>query len=996
MHHPNDSNSIHNPQIKDIIQINEDELLIGTIKGLSIYNYNTNKFRKIKIDSTLSNYNLKNFIKAIVPYKNSEYIIGTKDGLMYYDAKSKKLSPIKYGSRNLLSNWQINSLFIDRRGNLWAGAQQKKGESILQKLFKCNLNRLSVLEYSQRFDGGSNQFYGISEDYLGNIWASTDSGLISINPLNNKQTFYKAPNNFYSNIAHFHTKDNIILQSFWSFGVTAFDIDKKEFKVIAHDPENPKSLLSNKNWALFKDENDIIWIGSDVGLQKITNRKPNVEVIKRNYTSPNKTFLSNIVSNVNVSRLKSNTIFVGIDGEGFSIYNKASKESENFGPNATTKNNERFVNHFLELENGDVFVSGQTHFQKLVYNSATGKYNIKTFFKRQENYVTHSLLNPLNKNEVIILGNGQLIFFNIEKETFEFIKEPNGIKTLFESSITKGEEIYFTTANNLLKYNLLTKTFETFSIPNSGRISSATATKENELILTSQYLGLIKFNTLTKKFETLYGLNNNFFTETKFGVRYKSCIWVGTNNGLLKYNFQTGEHSQITANDGLPSEIINSIDIVDGYFYIGTQEGLVIFNPDYQGSHFNLPKVDVTNIEGLSSNFEIRNIKNGQEIELKQNQNSFRINFTLLDFNLPEKNSYKFRFTPLLEDWASPIGEHFVIYNALDAGTYKFELMGANADQSWCAEPFVITIKIVPPFYKARWFFYLVIILGALFILIFTIIRSRAIKRNTIKLEKIIKDRTQEIEGQRATLMDSINYAQRLQRAIFVGQEILKDVLKESFIYYRPKDKISGDFFWIGKHKDMLIVFSGDCTGHGVPGALLSIVGTSLLNKIIYEENVFMPGEILTRLNYLFFHQLQLKEDNLRDGMDGSVLVVNLVNNNVFFAGAKNDAYVLQNNTITTIKADRFSIGENDTNDFKTIKLDYEPNRYFYLTSDGIKDQFGSNDNKRFTVKRFRDLLLSVYQMPFNEQPKEISKTIKTWRGSVEQTDDIIMIGFKF
>lgn len=548
----------------------------------------------------------------------------------------------------------------------------------------------------------------------------------------------------------------------------------------------------------------------------------------------------------------------------------------------------------------------------------------------------------------------------------------------------------------LLRFNLETKKFEIIQIPNSGRISSATECRDNEFILTTQFLGLVKYYPKTKKYEPIYNLNNGFFTETKFGKRYKSCIWVGTNNGLLKYNYQTTEFTQITANDGLPSEIINSFDILDGYFYIGTQEGLVIFNPDYQASHFNLPKVEITSIEGLSSDFTLRNIKNGQEIELKQNQNSFKINFTLLDFNLPEKNSYKFRFTPLEDDWVSPLGEHFVIYNALDAGTYKFELMGANADQSWCAEPFVVTIKIVPPFYKAKWFFYLISILIALFIIMFTIVRNRNIKRNTVKLEKIIKDRTHEIQEQRAALMDSINYAQRLQRAIFVGQDILKQELKDSFIYYRPKDKISGDFFWVGKNRDMLIVFAGDCTGHGVPGALLSIVGTSLLNKIIYEENLFMPGEILSRLNYLFYNQLQLKEENIRDGMDGSVLVLNLVNKNVFFASAKNDAYVLSNNTITTLKADRFSIGENDSNIFKTTKLDYEPNRYFYLTSDGIKDQFGGSDSKRFTVKRFRDLLLSISPLSFNEQPKEVSKTIKTWRGTIEQTDDIILIGFKF
>src|SRR5439155_14694441 len=131
--------------------------------------------------------------------------------------------------------------------------------------------------------------------------------------------------------------------------------------------------------------------------------------------------------------------------------------------------------------------------------------------------------------------------------------------------------------------------------------------------------------------------------------------------------------------------------------------------------------------------------------------------------------------------------------------------------------------------------------------------------------------------------LDSISYAERIQKAIFVGENVLSSSLSESFIFYKPKDKVSGDFYWIGKYKDLLIVFAGDCTGHGVPGAMLSIVGTSLLNKIVHEENIYLPGEILTRLNYLFYNQLNLKSDNIRDGMDASVITVNLANNLAYF-----------------------------------------------------------------------------------------------------------------
>ncbi|MGZ3900260.1 MAG: SpoIIE family protein phosphatase, partial [Bacteroidia bacterium] len=861
------------------------------------------------------------------------------------------------------------------------------------RVFKCNLGKRIAQEITV-YKGGSSGHVGISEDYLGNIWIAVDDGLVNLNPATLAQTYYKAPQNFYSNISYTHTKDNMIWQCFWSFGLTAFDIDKKEFKIYKNDPDNEKSLMSNKCWALFKDENDILWIGSDIGLQKLTSSRPNMEIIKKNYQNPNTTFLANRVSAVLPSQMHNNLSFVGIDGEGFAVYNRLTKTAINFGPNAVNKNDERFVNQFYEDSNGDVYIAGQNHFHKI---SFTGEIPwVKSFFKLQEHYAANIIEDPANPNLLWIGGIGELYSFNKQTQQFEFVKEPGGITGLLNSSFNYKGELYFTQSNGLLRFNTETKKTEIIKIPGAGNISQALVLNDGSVLLSSQYSGLIEFNPATHTHEIIYRQTDQLFPEINGLVFYRDFVWMATGHGLIRWNPFTNEYSEITTDDGLPSEAVHQINVLEGYFYIATQNGLVIFNPDFQVSHFNIPKIEVTSLKGSGNSFIKENIVNNSEIILEEKQNSFQVNFTLFDFNMPEKNSYKFKMIPLDNDWRNVGNRHSVYFNDLLPGTYVFELMGANADNTWCAEPFKVTIKIVPPFYKARWFFYLVIFLTVFFSILFVILRFRSNKRKQKRLEEIISQRTAEIQEKRAELMDSITYAERIQKAIFVGEEILPDHVSGSFILYKPKDKVSGDFYWIGKHKDLLIIFAGDCTGHGVPGAMLSIVGTSLLNKIIYEENTYLPGEILTRLNYLFFNQLSLKEANLRDGMDASLITINLLDKTAYFAGAKNDGCYIQNSELFELKAQRNSIGENETTKFDTQRIPYEQGRNFYLFSDGVKDQFGGPKQKKLSSKRFKQILMKASSLPLNEQQQFILELVNSWKAGLPQTDDIMVIGLSF
>lgn len=996
-HIPGDSGSLHWPTALCFSSFDKNDFLIGTSNGLSRYYYSTNKFSEIPVDSASVSTENKIIIKAITTSPEGNKILATKNGLLQYNAIQNRVEGIKHGKKTLLADWDVMSVYTDRKGNIWAGCRKtKNGGGFEDAVFKCNINKHSVIRYDITNTGGSANISGISEDYLGNIWASVDDGLISINTSSNKQLFYRAPNNYFSSVTFHLTKDNTIWQCYWSFGITSFDIDKKQYKTYSHDPANSNSLMSNKVWAIFKDDNDILWLGSDIGLQKITNRKPDLQVIKKNYDDQKNSFQNNLVKISSVSKLNNHLIYTAIDGEGFAIFNQKTKKSINVGPNAELKNSERFVTQFYEYSATDLYVMGQYNFQKLTINEEGIVKSVKTYFTDQTYNFQSCIANPINPNQLILISSKKIFLFDVHTEKTTELNNPDLKNVIFNRGYVIDQKVIITGINSFLEINPQNQKIKKIEIPKSGAIYDVIKFQDSSYLLLTQHLGLVNHNFYSNSNETVLTPNLEFFPKGNNILKYKTSYWISSSIGLIKWNYLTNELRIFDTEDGLPTNVIFHISEKDGYLYLGTQQGLVIFNPDFQTSHFTVPKVDVTCLNVLNDNSKFLNPESGSEIILTENQNSIKIDFTLLDFNLPEKNKFKFKFSPINDEWIEPVSGNTIIYNSLNPGTYKFELIGANSDQSWSAEPYFLTIKIVPPFYKAKWFIYLTISLFLFSLFLIGYLRNRALKNNKLLLEKIIKERTAEIQEQRIELLDSINYAKRLQRAIFVGQETLSAELANSFIYYKPKDKISGDFFWIGKLKEHLVVFAGDCTGHGVPGAMLSIIGTSLLNKIVYEELVLDPGEILTRLNYLFYHQLNLKESNIRDGMDASLLVLNNNNKNVMFAGAKQDSILIVNNQIQEIKGHRISIGENDTNQFATTHIDYSPNRTFYLYSDGAKDQFGGELNKKFSSARLKKLLFNNHSMPFNEQAKTISSAIKEWRGERVQTDDILVIGLRF
>ena len=278
------------------------------------------------------------------------------------------------------------------------------------------------------------------------------------------------------------------------------------------------------------------------------------------------------------------------------------------------------------------------------------------------------------------------------------------------------------------------------------------------------------------------------------------------------------------------------------------------------------------------------------------------------------------------------------------------------------------------------------------------------LKHYEIELEaqqKLAVKRKNELEEQQSEMNDSLRYAQRIQTAILPQGKDIKRFFPESFVLFKPRDIVSGDFYWFHRIGNKFVFIVVDCTGHGVPGAFMSIIGNYLLNNIIIQNNETRPAEILKQLNRKL--KISLKNENshlqTNDGMDVSLVTIDLDTNKLFFSGALRPLFLCTQGDFLEIKGDKIpitsEIAGNVMAQYKEWDFDISKGDRFYMFTDGIIDQFGGNNNKKFLTKRFKQLILDAQSFSLDEQQRLVNKAIMDWRGEHDQIDDILVMGIE-
>ena len=262
------------------------------------------------------------------------------------------------------------------------------------------------------------------------------------------------------------------------------------------------------------------------------------------------------------------------------------------------------------------------------------------------------------------------------------------------------------------------------------------------------------------------------------------------------------------------------------------------------------------------------------------------------------------------------------------------------------------------------------------------------------------------IEEKNKEINDSINYSQRIQQALLPPLQPEKKLIEDFFIFLKPKDIVSGDFLWYANNvanysgneqqDGIIIIAAADCTGHGIPGAMVSIVCNNALNKAVLEFQITEPGKILDKTSELVLESFSKSDENVQDGMDISILSVNRKTNEIKWAGANNALLYIADGLLYEIKANKQSIGKTENPQlFITHTRPLKKGTFFYLFTDGFSDQFGGENEKKFKYKYFKETLLTISSLPFTQQKEQLEFIFNNWKGMNEQTDDVCVIGVK-
>jgi serine phosphatase RsbU (regulator of sigma subunit)/preprotein translocase subunit YajC len=274
-------------------------------------------------------------------------------------------------------------------------------------------------------------------------------------------------------------------------------------------------------------------------------------------------------------------------------------------------------------------------------------------------------------------------------------------------------------------------------------------------------------------------------------------------------------------------------------------------------------------------------------------------------------------------------------------------------------------------------------------------------------MEKQVAERTQEVieksmhlEMAYKEIRDSINYSKRIQESILPADEMVSKAFPDSFIFYRPKDIVCGDFYWLVQKGDESVIGALDCTGHGVPGALMTVIGNSLLNQVFSMNDNTDPAKILTQLDRKLLETFQQHGSVVtNDGMDAAMIRYNKTKQEITFSGAKRPLFVFKSGELIEVKADKSpigSFGHSYDKLFTSQKINMKKGDTIYMFTDGLQDQFGGDHGKKFMIKRFRDLLIEIQPLSMSDQKKRLDKELDTWQGKYEQTDDMLLIGIRF
>jgi serine phosphatase RsbU (regulator of sigma subunit) len=541
--------------------------------------------------------------------------------------------------------------------------------------------------------------------------------------------------------------------------------------------------------------------------------------------------------------------------------------------------------------------------------------------------------------------------------------------------------------------------------------------KRNKVWVCTQN-GLYLFDAKTEKFE-YYNPKLGLGHEAVHSVTLdnKDEYWIALENSLLRYNEKTGKifryGSEFGCNPGMFGLRPAYVDERNMLYYI-TLKGIMVIDPNDLNLNVDPPQLQFNRITNSGDTLFAVQLREwmSKPIELPYNKNFFTFEWSTNQVFTISPHRFEYRLIGLDSTWTDNGISNKISFTNLSSGTYTFEVRGQNAYGA-SSDVLRFSFFIDRPFWIKWWFILLVIVVLGALVFAYMKFRERQLLEAKLRLEKTVEERTEEvrekakevlhqkeiIQEKNKELTSSIVYAQRIQEAILPEEKMLQEIFPDSFVLFKPKDIVSGDFPWMCRTGNYFFWAVADCTGHGVPGGFMSMLGNSLLNQIVAEQGIIQPSKILDELRERVMRSLKQSgaDGETRDGMDICLCRLDLSSHTVVFAGANNSVYLVRNGELREYRGNKQPVGIHmaEMHPFSEQAFEVSKGDCLYAFSDGYADQFGGEKGKKFKYSRFEELILKEHKNSMSHQSEVYWNTFETWRGEFEQVDDVCVIGVR-
>jgi len=966
----------------DVICITEDQnkaIWIGTVEGVS--KFDRKKFTNYTIENGLK----ENKVFHILCDGNKTWISTFGGGIAILE--NDKFTYLT--TDNGLSSNKVFSVFKDKSNKYWIGTS-KGGINLY------NGKSFTVIKESKNFNSASAFCFFEGSD--GKIWVGTPG-----------KGIYYIENNI------FHQIDIPLINTDYISKI----IEDKQHNIWCATEHGLVKLYKDLSYKIFNKDNGLagvdissilcdyegeIWVSCfGNGVYKLTNEALSVYSKQHGLTE----------NRVIAFGKKNNGFLLSTTG-GLNYFENGIIE-----PVEIPKELKDNLITALFYENSTLYVGTESKGIYILNEVSKNKFTTSKTISKIDTVELKTIVTSIQKNENVIwislYGTG-------------IIKIKNGVETLYskENKLLPTNDVMCvysilddlwigTIGEGVLKLNTTTGMLNSFGkkVGFSSKNVFSINESNGHIIVGSIDEGLFIFNK--NKFTNINKKNGLLSNSINLIQKAKdNSLWVGTDLGInkliLNQDYTLKSINAYTDEDGLKSSAIeqNASLEQNGYLYFGTGEGLVVYNAKEDVVSDAKPKILISDVLLKYSKIDSTKVIYDSLSKLNLPINpvfSYKQNDITFKFKALSTQTSQFQF--LLEgydkDWSPIQNNNEAVFTNLSPGKYIFKLKAIN---KYNIESDVLeyAFEITPPFYMRWWFFVLSIITIIASIYFFIKYRTHKLIKEKQVLEQKVNERTSELKSANLNLniaieeiKDSINYAERIQSAILPNISVIKDNLPNGFILFKPRDIVSGDFYWFNKSDDKLFLACVDCTGHGVPGAFMSMIGNSLLNEIILTKKITSPSAILSNLNKSIFKVLKQNTSESKDGMDMALCMIDLKTNTLTYAGANRELLQIRNGELIEYKPTKNAIGgfTDSSTIFKETVIEIKPNDLFYMTTDGYADQFGGEKGKKLMTKNFKDFLLQIHTQPMPKQQEMLDKKIVDWMGTHEQVDDILVVGIK-